>query len=97
MSDFPGTERGVSCISILDIISRSALVLFSLLRASNYHYSKGHVIVDNIDILTIHGGLSCIIFLQSIFLRRVINVDFISIYDIVLKNGQYVPLYIELQ
>ena len=42
------------------------LVVFSLLRASNFHYNKWHVIVDNITILTIHRGLLCIIFLQSL-------------------------------
>ena len=32
------------------MISRTALVVFSMLRAINYHYLKGHVIVDNITI-----------------------------------------------
>ena len=41
VSNCPGTECGVFCISIFDIISWSALVLFILLRASKYHYNKG--------------------------------------------------------
>ena len=35
-SDFPGHEFGASGIAIFDIISRSALVVFSLLLASYY-------------------------------------------------------------
>ena len=53
VSDFPGTECGVFCISIIGLISRSALVVFSLLCASNDYYKKGPVIVDNLTILTI--------------------------------------------
>ena len=70
--------------------------MFSLLRASNYHYNKKPVIVDNITILKIHVGLFFIIILQSKLLRWVINIVFISIQLIVLKNGYNVPLYIEL-
>ena len=92
----PGPEHGVFYISIVDIILRSALVGFSLLRASNYYYRKGQVIVDNLTIFTIHGRLLCITLLQSISLKWEINI-FISINDIVLKNGQNVPLYIKLQ
>ena len=43
MRNCPGTERGVLCIAIVDIISRSSLVGFSLLRASDYYYRKGPV------------------------------------------------------
>ena len=43
VSDCPGPERGVFCILIFDLISSSALVCFSLLRASNYYYIKGPV------------------------------------------------------
>ena len=60
---FPRTWTWRLCISIVDIILRYALVLFSMLRASNYHYNKGNCIVNNIMILTIHGGLFRIIFL----------------------------------
>ena len=63
MRDFPGPEHGVFCISIVDIISRSALVGFSILRASNNYYNKGPFIVDNLPILTIHGGLFLIVIL----------------------------------
>ena len=35
----PGSS--VLCILIVDIILKSALILFSLLRVSNYHYNKG--------------------------------------------------------
>ena len=85
MRNCPGPERGIFCRSILDLISRSSLVLFSMLCTRNYRYNKGPVIVDNIMILTIHGGLFCIIFLQSIPTGWVINIDFISIHVIVLK------------
>ena len=39
--DCPGTDCGVFWIWIVDIISRSALLVFSLLRASSYHYKNG--------------------------------------------------------
>ena len=39
----PGPEHGVFSIYIFDLISRSDLVVFSLIRARNYHYNKGHV------------------------------------------------------
>ena len=90
--NFPGPERGVFCILIVNLISRSAPLVFSLLRAINYHYNKGPVIVDNITILTIHQGLLCIIFLQSIFLGWEIN--FFSIYNLVLKNVQKIDHFI---
>ena len=67
-----------------------------MLRASNYHYKKGPVIVENLKILTINGRLFFMIFPQWISLRWEINYFLIYIYDIVLKNGQNVPLYIEL-
>ena len=63
MIDCPGTERGVFCILTVDIIPISTLVLFSMLRASNYDYNKGPVIVDNITAKTIHGGLLLIVIL----------------------------------
>ena len=40
MSNCPGPECGVFCILIVGIISRSALVLFSMLCARNYYYRK---------------------------------------------------------
>ena len=60
VSNLPSPGRGIFCISIVDLISKITLVLFSLLRESNYNYNKGPVIVDNITINTIHGGLFCI-------------------------------------
>ena len=39
----PGSELGIFCISIVDIILRSVLVVFGLLRASNYHYNSGPI------------------------------------------------------
>ena len=36
VSDFPGPERGVSCIKISDIISRNALVRIIIIREINY-------------------------------------------------------------
>ena len=43
VSDFPGPERGVFCISIVDLILRSTLVAFTMLRASDYYVRKVHV------------------------------------------------------
>ena len=42
-SNFTGPERGIFCVSIFDIISRSVPVVFSMLRPSNYYYNKGPV------------------------------------------------------
>ena len=74
MRDCPSPEYGIFYILIIDLISKRALVLFSLLCEINYHYNKGPIIVENITILTIHGGLCFIIFLHSISLRRVNNI-----------------------
>ena len=41
--NFHGPERGVFYILIVDLISKSTLVGFSLLCASNYYYRKGAV------------------------------------------------------
>ena len=38
--DFPSPELGVFCIYIVGFISKSALVLFTLLRASKHHFQK---------------------------------------------------------
>ena len=65
----PGYKRGVFCILIVILISKIALVLFSLLLASNYHYNKGPVIVDNITIKMIHGGLLLIVIIHSKFAK----------------------------
>ena len=43
VSNCPGPERVVFCISIVDIIPRSTLVVFSMLRAINYYYYRGPV------------------------------------------------------
>ena len=43
LSDCPGSKRGVFYILVVDLILRSALVVFILLRSSNYHYNKGPV------------------------------------------------------
>ena len=40
VSDCPSPECGVSCILIVDHISKSALVLFNLLRASKHNSGK---------------------------------------------------------
>ena len=97
VSGCPGPECGIFCISTVDIILISDLVVFSLLRAKYYYYKKGKVIVDNLTIITIHVRLFCITLIQSISLRWEINIQFVFIYDIFLNNGQNVPLYIELQ
>ena len=41
--NFPGPERGVFCIVTVNLISRNALVGFSLLHARDYYYRKGTV------------------------------------------------------
>ena len=74
MSNFPGPECGVFCISIIDTIFRSALVLLSLLRASKYHYYNGPLKVEFFKCKTIHSILFCISVLQSISLRWFVNI-----------------------
>ena len=87
MRNFPIPELGVFCILIVNIISKISQELFSLLSASNYHYNKGTVLVNNITTLMIHRWLFCIIFLKPISLGWVINIGFIYIYVIVWKMG----------
>ena len=73
MINCPGIERGVLCILIIDPISISALVLFSLLCAINYHYNKGYLNVDFFKWKIIHRRLLRIAVLQSILLWWFIN------------------------
>ena len=68
---------------IRNLISKSALQLFSLLRASNYHYKNGPVIVDNITIKKIHKGIFIIVIIHSKLKRWVINIYFIIGYSTV--------------
>ena len=81
LSNCPGPERGVLCISIVDIISRSTLVVFSLLRAINYHYNKGPLKVEFFKYKMIYRRLLRIyvLLLQPIFLHWVINIVLIFI------------------
>ena len=79
MSNFPGPEYGVFCIYIIDTIFKSALVLFILLFAINYHYKKGTLAVGFFKCKTIHSILFCISVLQSISLRWIINIVLICI------------------
>ena len=60
----------------VDLVLRSALVGFSLLRDIYYYNRKGPVIYENITILTIHRGLFLIFTLQSKSQRWVISIDF---------------------
>ena len=39
VNNYPRPERGVFCILIVDLISKSALKFFSLLFAINYNYN----------------------------------------------------------
>ena len=77
--DCPGTERGLFCISIIDLVLRSALIFFSLLRASNYHYNKEPLKLGFFKCKTIHSRLSRISILHSISLWWVIKTVFIYI------------------
>ena len=92
--DCPGSEHGVFCILIVDLILRSSLVGFSLLRARNCYYRKGQVIVDVFTILAIHGRLFFINLLQSLLPWWDIN--FFYLWDFS-ENWKNVALYIELQ
>ena len=55
--NLPGPEHGVFYISIIDLILRSELVLFSLLRASNYKYNKAPLKVEFFKWKMIHSRL----------------------------------------
>ena len=74
MGDCPIPERGVFCISIVDLISKTALVLFSLLCAINYHYKKGSLKVEFIKCKKIHSRLLFIVVLQSKLCQWVIKI-----------------------
>ena len=97
MINLPRPERGVLCISIVDIISKSALVLFSLLCASNYHYNKGPVIVDNIT--NPHNKWRILLYyLSTVNIAAVSDQYWFYLYlRDCSENRQNVPLYIELQ
>ena len=79
MRNFSGPEHGVFCISVVDVISRNALILLSLLRAINYPYNKGPLKYEFFKCKTIHSGLLHIAILHSISLQWVIKKYIISI------------------
>ena len=75
----PRPEYAVFYILIIDIILRSALVLFSLLCEINDHYNKGNIKVEFFKCKTIYSILLCISVQRSIFLRWFINIVIIYI------------------
>ena len=77
--NFPGPECGVFCILIIDIVLGSVLVVFSVLRARNYHYNKGPPKVEFFKCKTNHNILVHIAVLQSILIWQVINIVLIYI------------------
>ena len=79
VSNFPGPERGIFCILIVDLIYISALECFSLLLARNYHYNKGRLKFEFIKFKTVHSRLLFIAVLQSILLLWVMKIVLISI------------------
>ena len=92
--NFPRYGRGVICISIGDLTSKSVLFLFTLLGASKPHFEKIPVIVDPIKCKqTIHEGL--LVILQSKSRGRVIDIDFVM-FCVILKNKRYIFSYILL-
>ena len=62
--NFPSPERGVICISIVDLISKSSLILIALFSASKDHVKNNTVVFDHIQYMTIHGGFLVIVILQ---------------------------------
>ena len=79
MIDCPGPERGVFCISIIDLISRITLVLFSLLHVGKYHYNKEPLKVGIFKSKKIQSRLLRIAVLHPISLRWVIKIVLIYI------------------
>ena len=79
MSYCPGPERGVFCILNVDHICKSALVLFSLIRACNYQYTKGPLKFEFIKFKRIHIELLLIAVIHSILLQLVIKTFLIYI------------------
>ena len=88
VSNLPSPGRGIFCISIVDLISKITLVLFSLLRESNYNYNKGPVIFDNIMILTIHGGF---FYCLSTIKIATVSAQFFFYLRYSLENGTLCP------
>ena len=54
---------------VLGLIARSSLVEFSMLCTIYYYYGNGPVIVENLKILTIRGGILLIVILQPKFIE----------------------------
>ena len=90
----PCPERGISCISIVDIISKIALVLFNLIRESKTHFNCCPIIGEFIRWEMIHSGLLLIVFIHSKSRGWVINI-LIVIFEIRNKK-RYIMCYFPL-
>ena len=65
------------------------MVLFSMLRASNYHYNKGPLKVQFIKCKTIHSGFLLIPVIHSILLGYVIEIIPVSIIARYIYRGTF--------
>ena len=62
LSDCPSPDRGVLCILIDELISKSALLLFTILGASKPQYQKRPVFGNRTQCLeTVHRGILVIL------------------------------------
>ena len=89
VGDLTRPERGVFYIFIVYIISKSALILSSILRASNHHYNKGPLKVKFIRCKIKHSRILLLAVLQSILLRWVIIIVLIYIISRYTWRGKY--------
>ena len=97
MVNFPGPEHGILNSFINDIILRSALVLFSLLREIDYHYNKRHIEEEFFKCNSIHRRLLRISTLQSTSLRRAIKLVLVYIIAIFTCRCTFTPMSIDIQ
>ena len=93
VSNLPVPERGVFCIFIGDIISRSGLVFLRLLCEINITINQGSLKVDFSKCKNIHGRLLRIAVLQSISLQWVIKIVVIYIIARYTCGGTFADIF----
>ena len=96
VSDCPEPERVIFCILIVDPISRSALLVFSMLSATNYHYNKGPVCY-----VSLFYSQYCYSELSILFLFLLSRDTFVQVYSLLFSIDlqrfcYFIMLYLKL-
>ena len=93
MSDIPSPERVVFCISIIDIISKIALILFNLLREIKHHLKN--VLLNLSSLRAKRYTADYILLLSTVKIVTVSDQDcFYFYFPEIEKKGHCVLLYI---